>query len=460
MKMKRRFQQEMCLWKIIVGCVLCVLLEISMFIPMFRVSEKDLALATIDATESSFSSRFYNTLEDEIDNATQGDNLLSKLGNFAGGAAVDELREQLQKKFAEEREYVKEEEDFSEYSWSGVKMLFRSSGNIKENIIHASELSGGINDKVIEQISDKLGQFIMLYKVRMAFCLIAPVILLFIILISGVLRWKIMIPSIATCAYLGVYGILQLIWYVVIPGRIASGINQYVEAAAKESGVMRSVFREMESYGVDTDKIVSSMAVSRSSITRVIKTFDGSGNRLLMVAAILLIVWLVAVVMVMPSRAVGVDMLANTTSVYSNATGMNMVNTNVNVANANVVNQNAANNASMANSTVGNRPSGVVMCEEGSLKGAQIDIAPGESVAIGRDPAFSQLILDNPKVSRRHCIVTLDGTGEFYIVACYSKNGIQLSNGQQLLENQQVEVTCNVKLFLADATEVIGLYEA
>lgn len=101
-----------------------------------------------------------------------------------------------------------------------------------------------------------------------------------------------------------------------------------------------------------------------------------------------------------------------------------------------------------------------IVGKRGSLQGAEIDLDAGEQIAIGRDPNICQLILSNPKVSRKHCTVAYNISKDAYLVSCYSANGVQVSGhsiNTKIMASQKLFVPHGTKLMMADGKEIILL---
>lgn len=71
-----------------------------------------------------------------------------------------------------------------------------------------------------------------------------------------------------------------------------------------------------------------------------------------------------------------------------------------------------------------------IVCVEGELKGGEISLTPGESIMIGREPRFSNLIFHDLTVSRKHCKIEVDEQGEYYVTD-YSACGVWTENGRK-----------------------------
>lgn len=63
----------------------------------------------------------------------------------------------------------------------------------------------------------------------------------------------------------------------------------------------------------------------------------------------------------------------------------------------------------------------------GAYAGAEVAIDAG-GIILGRDATVAQLIIDSPKISRKHCRVVFDQQKKQYIVTDYSSNGTFVEN--------------------------------
>ncbi|MBO4997992.1 MAG: FHA domain-containing protein [Lachnospira sp.] len=60
------------------------------------------------------------------------------------------------------------------------------------------------------------------------------------------------------------------------------------------------------------------------------------------------------------------------------------------------------------------------------------------SIVIGRDPACSELIIDDSNVSRMHCTITFDPSDRIYIITDHSTNGTFI--GRERLEKGKSKI--------------------
>lgn len=85
------------------------------------------------------------------------------------------------------------------------------------------------------------------------------------------------------------------------------------------------------------------------------------------------------------------------------------------------------------------KPGGLVECCAGIYKGAKFPFE--EELIIGRDGACAHIVIDNPKVSRRHCIIRRNSQNGGYLVINTSANGLFYKNGQAFPKD--VPVACS-----------------
>lgn len=69
-----------------------------------------------------------------------------------------------------------------------------------------------------------------------------------------------------------------------------------------------------------------------------------------------------------------------------------------------------------------------IICLEGELSGAELPLKPGESIVVGREPRFCNLIFRDLSISRKHCRIELDEWRR-YQVTDYSECGLQAEDG-------------------------------
>lgn len=103
---------------------------------------------------------------------------------------------------------------------------------------------------------------------------------------------------------------------------------------------------------------------------------------------------------------------------------------------------------------------GSIHCLAGEFAGAKISLGENEWIRIGRDESENDFIINNSKVSRKHCAITYDHKMRCYVVIDYSRNGVYLEDGTKLAQNQKTVVNEGSVLFLGNDQTVIKLGES
>lgn len=116
----------------------------------------------------------------------------------------------------------------------------------------------------------------------------------------------------------------------------------------------------------------------------------------------------------------------------------------------------AVNGNGMAGS-YGKTFAGKITGVSGQYSGQSIQMSAGEEIIVGRDPKYCMLVLEYPKISRRHCGIRYDMTSGKYQVIDYSSNGTRLSDGTILSASQYTPVAPGSVLYLGNARESFRL---
>lgn len=91
-----------------------------------------------------------------------------------------------------------------------------------------------------------------------------------------------------------------------------------------------------------------------------------------------------------------------------------------------------------------------IRCLSGEYEGAVLPLRPGDTMYIGRDRNICNVILNNPRVSRKHCSIQYDISTDSFKVVNYSKNGIFI-DGQRLELNRPYQLPHGTILKISDA---------
>ena len=106
------------------------------------------------------------------------------------------------------------------------------------------------------------------------------------------------------------------------------------------------------------------------------------------------------------------------------------------------------------------RSTGFIQVTNGSMNGFSVPIKDGETLYLGKDPKFANLVFtgDYKNVSRMHCAVTFDAKANRYYVTDSSSNGTYLISKKRLIKGKRTPVNINTVLILAndDCTVLLG----
>lgn len=97
-----------------------------------------------------------------------------------------------------------------------------------------------------------------------------------------------------------------------------------------------------------------------------------------------------------------------------------------------------------------------IVCIEGELKDSEIILKADESIMIGRDPKFANLVFRDVTISRKHCLVE-SGDADNYYVTDYSACGILSENGTKLKQGERTELARGTILLIGKSGTKIRL---
>lgn len=97
--------------------------------------------------------------------------------------------------------------------------------------------------------------------------------------------------------------------------------------------------------------------------------------------------------------------------------------------------------------SVGGKIEGIL----GMYAGAEIPVDAGIELIIGRDESSANIIIKNPKVSRKHCGIRFNVFDGNYIITDYSTNGVKYKNGQKFPKNTPVVCKAGTVIVISDS---------
>lgn len=82
-------------------------------------------------------------------------------------------------------------------------------------------------------------------------------------------------------------------------------------------------------------------------------------------------------------------------------------------------------------------------------------LCPGAEYCIGRDRSISDIVLADPRVSRRHCYILYDKETECIWVKDTSSNGCTLSGGAGLIHEVYVKVKTGEEILITNTDYIL-----
>ncbi len=94
-----------------------------------------------------------------------------------------------------------------------------------------------------------------------------------------------------------------------------------------------------------------------------------------------------------------------------------------------------------------------IICVGGEFEGFSFSIYADEQIVIGRDPVTANIVLANPAVSRKHCVVRyFEPTNSFYVMD-QSTQGTYKDSGERLGKNRSEVVMPGTVISICDGEE-------
>lgn len=107
---------------------------------------------------------------------------------------------------------------------------------------------------------------------------------------------------------------------------------------------------------------------------------------------------------------------------------------------------------------------GVTIAQKGAIEGikgeymyAKINIMPGESIIIGRDPKSSNIVIKSGTVSRKHCVIAYDSYNNCYNVTDLSSQNGTFANKQRLPKEEIVQLSSDTMLSIGSEENMFKL---
>lgn len=101
--------------------------------------------------------------------------------------------------------------------------------------------------------------------------------------------------------------------------------------------------------------------------------------------------------------------------------------------------------------------SGAIVFVKGKLIGAIIRIRSDRDINLGRDGSVSDIVIQDSKISRKHCSVTYNSENGYYIICDFSKNGLYTEDGKRLPKGEPIQINAGKEIWLGSEENVFRL---
>lgn len=103
-----------------------------------------------------------------------------------------------------------------------------------------------------------------------------------------------------------------------------------------------------------------------------------------------------------------------------------------------------------ANNGIVKEAPAAIICLEGEFSDLSFPVYPDEQVIIGRDLTTANIILSNPDVSKKHCIIRYFEPHDAFFVTDVSTSGTYRKNGERLAKNRSIELPAGTAISVCD----------
>lgn len=100
--------------------------------------------------------------------------------------------------------------------------------------------------------------------------------------------------------------------------------------------------------------------------------------------------------------------------------------------------------------TIPSKPQGTIKGVSGFYNGAEVTLADGDEIVIGRNSSLSQLVIPDSNVSRKHCSIRYHMTEGCYYVTDFSSNGTIMNDSEKLPSNRRYRCPIGTKITLGN----------
>lgn len=436
--MNNKSKKIMSIWQLIVGIGLSIIILVSMFLPRIHLSN----YKVIDITED-----VAKTILQKMDKATNW------ISDYIGDYDIDDVVDQIETQMDNVRDKV----DYRETSMNSVKIISAKDGQYAKLISGLRD--GSESNELYDEIKDSfngIGKKMLALRILIAVIIFSQIGMIVVLLFTFLRKKKNYMAVISALISFGIICATNVLWYVVTP----------IVACNKLMNDVKKV--DIWNTGVVEEIINNKRSTFYPICMKVWFQLTGIGGYLLLICGFLMLVFAILLLFgkeesIESSIGYGEDI----NNCWSDPKSVRM-NSQWSIQHCDDSNnqwkpQTAASDINQwrmeqgAANTIPTQKNGGLEVLNGCMAGAKLEIVPGEQIIVGRDPAVSELVLMNAKVSRKHFVMKFEAQKDGYQIFCYSKNGLLLSDGRTIREKQTAFVKRGTVIILADGAEQLRL---
>lgn len=408
----------------ITGIILCVLLIVSLFLPLYEMTSDKV----LKAVESS--------LEDAMERGKLEKNTGVEINE-------DYLREYISKLKKEYSVLIDSE------SVSCFNIAITPAKSITDNFEPYTE---NIESEYLlmyktlqENIIDGFAGY---YKILRIFVWIY-ILLILLVLVGILTEWLTRRGKWIYIISVWLMGIINIIYFIsvqfIIPGKLSGKLTDSIESLL--NGLVGTT-SEFSALLPEVERLLTVY------IKKILWLLNGSGYYCGVIVVALCIIWSIWCIVCTGKKSAQATGDIIPGYIPDVPGQVNLLPDNIVPYNVNQVNA-AGGNAIPDAGIMGK--GGIIRCVTGTYGGADIPLDSGGKVIVGRDSLVCQLVLPEPDVSRKHFSVEYNQITSMYRIECFSANGLKLSGNKVVAQSKVMEVPHGTQIFMAKGKEILLL---
>lgn len=437
-------RNQMKIWQLVMGCVICLGIISSMFMSRITVSSGRMIDCVMNIA---------NDMADQYREKIEDDDWGEDIED-----ALEDRKEDL-------KEDVEEALGSKKITRSSAQLMLASKRGVEKFLQDLSGKEEFDSDKEKEMV-DKLHGALFWPRVMLIVIYVLPILLIVLYILTYLRGWKNLLAVVSTWVYFLLAAVSNLVWYIFIPSIGAKKLADVVGNSAGGFGFAYSMIKG------------SIKDILSSAIRHMLVSFTGLGIWIFTIGSVLLLVYSFLLMLaknkapVIGMRDGGAftgDSSGMGDGLWDNGNGLGndifpAAGSYQDIPIMEDVGQN--DNSNMMTHYGGEEYpavqgmvsiSGKIRITRGTMAGAEITCMPGEQIVVGRDPAVSDLILSHAKVSRKHFVIQYTEETDQYEIFCFSDNGIYLSSGGKIGKGQHANLARGTGIMMADGEEAMSL---